>query len=671
MGDFLKTLDYCIEKRVFSNRVKSFIEHYKITKLEEVIEFINNPENIFKTKNYGVKTLEDLKLFKTHLEDDNFLSKVDEVYDSNPFINRIYIFCEKNKMNARAFNYIKKNEINNIPELSNLIDAAMESKGVEKIGAKTIQDLRFIQYNLIASKVGKEESYTDLREDFLINLGIVVNNIDFLKDASVKNLDLGFFINYYFDDFFSDLAKSTRVRLKVLLSLKIEEVEALKYNQYTKERVRQINKILEGVSYETYKEQISFLITYTQINYKITTYLYEFKTENFKSNFVTHEFITNVLNSQDYYIYDLIKLKKETLNELNIKPNVFYISKLIVTEKEMELFFETIPKLIKYKNYKTIPISQIFINFERYKLEILDLITRFFELNEYSEVSILDKCKIQNSKKISPINVINSFLELNKEPQSIKDIVKYARKKEGYEEVSQEFIRYIIQKNPDIFYNIGKTGFYGLKIADDQKIKSIKEECIKFLQNNPGPTHKSTIIKYFRSKNIKSNARSIEEILRMYDNFKSIGQSFFILSEDNNNYESPIHCKSILTKIDNMFRLDNNWARVSDVYALIDNVKMPFYQKNAYKYDYFFIHNNLLTEHIDYSSLTNFIYTLDNQEYGNIIVKSITNFNDYNELDLKIIADNYIKNNFNFTLNSKELFFSIKFHIKTKEQNGI
>ena len=157
----------------------------------------------------------------------------------------------------------------------------------------------------------------------------------------------------------------------------------------------------------------------------------------------------------------------------------------------------------------------------------------------------------------------------------------------------------------------------------------------------------------------------------MYDNFKSIGQSFFILSEDNNNYESPIHCKSILTKIDNMFRLDNNWARVSDVYALIDNVKMPFYQKNAYKYDYFFIHNNLLTEHIDYSSLTNFIYTLDNQEYGNIIVKSITNFNDYNELDLKIIADNYIKNNFNFTLNSKELFFSIKFHIKTKEQNGI
>ena len=163
MGDFLKTLDYCIEKRVFSNRVKSFIEHYKITKLEEVIEFINNPENIFKTKNYGVKTLEDLKLFKTHLEDDNFLSKVDEVYDSNPFINRIYIFCEKNKMNARAFNYIKKNEINNLLELSNLIDAAMESKGVEKIGAKTIQDLRFIQYNLIASKVGKEESYTDLR----------------------------------------------------------------------------------------------------------------------------------------------------------------------------------------------------------------------------------------------------------------------------------------------------------------------------------------------------------------------------------------------------------------------------------------------------------------------------------------------------------------------------
>lgn len=671
MTDFFETLDYCIDQKFFSNRVKSFIDHYQISNIDQLNDFLNNPEQIIKTRNYGLKTIEDLKLFKKCLEDDTLSLKEDAIYHDNPFLNSIYHLCAKNHMNARAINFIIKNKIVDLDELNYWIEEALDTKKIESIGSKTIHDLRFIQYNLIASESGIDEAYTTLRKDFLLNLGFVVNNIELLKEASENKLDVANFLIYYFDEIFHQLSKSAKTSLKVIFSLPLDEEASNKYNNYTKERLRQINKILEVIEFNQFKDKIQFLIQYSSINYKFGNPVHFIECSDFANNFVIHKFIYHVVNCDDFYIYNLRTLKAETLNNLDANNHIAYLQKTLVTTDEILSIEDSIRQVEKSKYYNFILIEDLFSNHDIISDYLSILLNKYFSINDIVDLSILDNNIVQNNKKYSLASLLQTYLSNFDAPQSIKDIKLHCNTLPDYQDVDEEFVRYTMLRNKELFYNIGKTGFYGLNIQGEQKVKSIKDEAIKFLRNNPGPIHKSALVQYFKTLNAKSNVRTIEEILRMYDCFKSIGQSFFVLSEDETIYEIPLHWKKFYSKMEPIFKSALDWASVTEVFDMIDSIEMPLYQNMAYKSSFYFIHNDLLTEYFDFSNIANLKIILDDQEFGSKIKRAVRNFNDINDLDLKIIAERHINTNYSFTLNNNELVSSYKYHIKIKQLYGI
>jgi hypothetical protein len=671
MADFFEILDYCIDQKLFSNRVKSFIAYYQISNIDQLNEFLNNPEDIIRTRNYGLKTIEDLKLFKKCLEDDTLSLIEDAVYHDNPFLNSIYHLCAKNHMNARALNFIIKNQIVDLEELNYWIEEALDTKKIESIGSKTIHDLRFIQYNLIASESGIDQVYTALRKEMLLNLGFVVNNLEFLKQASEHKLDVADFILHYFDEIFHQLAKSSKTRIKVIFSLPISMEESEKYNTYTKERLRQINKILEGIEFNQFKEKLNFLISYASVDYKFINPIHFIEPSDFGNNFVIHKFIYHVANCDNYYLYNIRTHKYETLNLLDTTNHIAYIQKSVISSDEILSFEDKLGEVAKSKYYSSVLLDDLFFNSHTILESLFILLNKYISINALADLLTFDNTKIHNNKKPTLASLLEKYLSNFDAPQSIKDIKSHCNTLPDYQDVDEEFVRYTMLRNKDTFYNIGKTGFYGLNLQGELKVKSFKDETIKFLRNNPGPKHKSALVQYFKTKNTKTNVRTIEEIIRMYDCFKSIGQSFFVLSEDDTIYETPLHWKKFYSKMESIFKSTLDWAPVTEVFHMIDSIEMPLYQNRAYKSSFYFIHNELLTEYFDFTNIENFKTILNDHDLGIKIKRGVRNFNDINDLDLKIITERHINTNYSFTLNSDELVSSIKYHIKLKQLYGI
>ena len=68
---------------------------------------------------------------------------------------------------------------------------------------------------------------------------------------------------------------------------------------------------------------------------------------------------------------------------------------------------------------------------------------------------------------------IETYLKKFDTPKSLNDISEYFNSMDGQEHLTKDFIRYTIQRNSQIFYNLGKTGYYGLIGNGGQKIYSI------------------------------------------------------------------------------------------------------------------------------------------------------------------------------------------------------
>ena len=106
--------------------------------------------------------------------------------------------------------------------------------------------------------------------------------------------------------------------------------------------------------------------------------------------------------------------------------------------------------------------------------------------------------------------------------------------------------------------------------------------------------------------------------------------------------------------MESIFKSNLDWAPVTEVFDMIDSIDMPLYQNMAYKSSFYFIHNELLTEYFDFTNIENFKTILNDQELGTKIKIGVRNFNDINDLDLKIIAERHINNYYSFTLNRDE-----------------
>jgi hypothetical protein len=675
MNDFHRILDICLRKKLFTKRVKSFIEYNKINNVEDLEKFINEPLQLFKTMNFGAKTLYDIKTFRDYLISSNQFNNI-MVFNENDaqidFMNSVKHYCETNSISNRAINLIVENNINNSTELESFIDKANSGIGIEYVGLKTIRNLQDI-LNFIAPKT---ENISDelliIKESFFLKFQIEINDLKLLESALNKELDVPYFIEIYFENIFHGLSKSTKIKLKQIFSFELEMNELEKLKNHTKERQRQINKSVEAIDYSSFYETIKYICSYSKIDYTLTKPVNDINLLfnqninlsclNSRSSAV-YKFILCVINYDNYISFNIFDLYIEKTTSLNDLTYSYLINRNLFTIEEVSIFKTEMINLDSSKFYKSILIDKIFLNYSNNSNDILEFIKEYIKIRKHNHKIFINLSNLENSKKMSPADLIETYLKKFDTPKSLNDIFEYCNSMDGQEHLTKDFIRYTIQRNSQLFYNLGKTGYYGLIGNGGQKIYSIKDQCIEILKNNDGPVHKQEFLKYFKAINDKFNDRSVEEVLRMYDCFKSIGQSFFVLTDDKKTYEEPLHWKSFNSLLNNHSEFQTIWFDSLAVTNFFEKIKMPQYQKNVYYVNHFFIHKSKATINFELVDPIVFRYLLDDIELGKQIIRAYKQLNIYNELDLKIIFHKYINKNSIFISNQIEANLIIKYHL--------
>lgn len=675
MNDFHQILDICIRKKLFTSRVKSFIELNKINNIEELEKIINDPVQLLKTMNFGAKTLHDIKVFRDYLNSSNPFNSIMAFNENDlpsDFISSIKCYCEANSISNKAINVIAKNNIQSPLDLKNFINRANTDIGIENVGLKTIHDLKAILNFIIIKNENLSEELLNIKEAFYLNLGIDVNDKNILDSALNKELDVPYFIEIYFEKIFHGLSKSTKIKLKEIFSFELEGIEIERFKNHSKERQRQINKSVEKIEYSTFYLQIKFICSFSKIDYVLTKpvnniklFFNQYLDLSFTNSkiFAVYKFIFNVINYEKYLSFNIFDLSVEKNISLNDSTYSYLIKRDLFTIEDISRLKIEITNLLSYKFHKSILLDKIFLNYSINTNEIFEFIKEYIKIKKLEKNILINISSLENCKKVSAVDVIENYLNLFDTPKSLNEIFEYCNSLNGQDQLTKEFIRYTIQRNNQIFYNLGKTGYYGLIGNGGQKTYSIKEQCIDILIKNDGPVHKFDFLKHFKDLNNKFNERSVEEVLRMYDCFTSIGQSFFILTNDQKKYDEPMHWKRFNSLLNKHSEFQSTWFDTTAVTNFFENINMPKFQKNTYFKHFFFFHKSKATINFEIENPIYFRQLLDDIDLGNQLIRAFKQLNTYNELDLNIIFQNHINKKSIFITNKIETSLIINYHL--------
>ena len=607
-------------------RSKGLLEEFNIKNLKDLNIFLKSNKSTRDLKGYGTKSIYDLKilyefLLKCLLFDKDEVESYDLVIsnlnniiesDNEKFIDEdlfntyVHQFFNNHNITIRSKKVIEDLNIKNLKDLGNILKNNEKIYKIRGCGTKTITDLENLY--LFILKKESELKIDNVNNERVLFYSILKNS--FIDDESLvlssqKKLNIFNFTLKYFDDIFSDLSKFLTIALKDNIGLKLLDSERNKINKLTTQRLRQLNKRLFETKFSSSKEKILKVLNFSDQNIIFDKPFILFKEEISKyknDEYFNYRFILFI-----YFIvndaYDFINLNfyDKTYMLFDINEIVFY-KKIYKFESIYNTLVVSIDNISSKKYYTELKIFEN-INSEKFNEVINNFINYLLIKNNVNHLISYDNGVIKNNKNFDNETVIEMAIKYYNELCSVDMILIYVREKYPDIKIDKEKIRLTIFKNKDKFFNLGKTGMYGLsneKYSQNsnenlQGFKSMRYLITNLLKSENKPLHLHSISKNLYKKYSTLNLNSLERIITMTDDFLNIGQSFFILSESNLKFEQPINHRTIvshLLKLEDKYTISTNWYKTDIVYNFFKKSKVPDYQIEHILSTMFFILNN-------------------------------------------------------------------------------
>lgn len=694
---FSKHVDKYFYTKNVTIRSKNLLKEFSIKNLNNLKEFLNNNKTPINLKGYGSKSISDLENLYHYLIIKYFDSKIeDEPYEINLFnqegtneelkeefihedLFKTYVdqFFKNENVTVRSKKAIESLNIKNLVDLSNILKNSYKVFLLRGYGKKTISDLDNL-YQFILKKE-TESNVDNVNNERVLFYNIL--NISFIDDESLilssqKKLNIFNFTLKYFDDIFSDLSKSLTIALKDNIGLKLLDSERNKIDGLTTERLRQLNRRLFENKFSSSKEKILKILNFSDQNIIFDKPFILFKEEisKFKDDeYFNYRFILFI-----YFIvnddYDFINLNffDKTYKLFEINEIVFY-KKIYKFEPIYNTLVSSIDNISSKKYYTELKIFEN-INSEKFNEVINNFINFLLIKNNINHLISYDNGVIKNNKNFDNKTVIEMAIKYYNELCSIDMILIYIREKYPDIKIDKEKIRLTIFQNKDKFFNLGKTGMYGLsneKYSQNsnenlQGFKSMRYLITNLLKLENKPLHLHSISKILYKKYNTLNLNSLERIITMTDDFLNIGQSFFILSDCNLKFEQPINHRRIvshLLKLEDKYTISTNWYKTDIVYNFFKKSKVPDYQIEHILLSDLFVYNNKVTRCFEKYIINDIIDILEDVNIENVLKNVYLKSSMSDKITLRTNLKKYIQSEFHITILEEDIQKVINFHI--------
>jgi hypothetical protein len=710
MSEFLDILDKYFFQMNINSRGKNYIYAKNIKTRDELAELleIKQKELIYdkslKTNDgFGLKTLSDLTKFLEYYDNEiknKYNDKVETKTENKEealsinspketseeshntkwnhegfFKNYVNEYFNLKKITIRSKNAIAGLRITNLNDLQTLLNNKHIIFQIKGYGTKTITDLENLYKFITSSK-----SFNDI--DTKVNINVELQNIlnsssvdnEYLIQACEGKLKIFPLIIKHFDQIFSILSKSFKLILKYNLGLQLTNEEKVKLNSLTKERVRQINKRLLDNNFKSIKLKIEQLLKFSDQDIKFNDNYIFFKEELNKygihatTNYKVYLFVYFIINEEyDYFNLNLLERSNKLLDQNNI---IFYKRKLGLGEflNKLNDNIKSICEKKYYTEYKIIEINNETIN------EKEQIINYIINTNNLNKTIIYDQGILKSKKHPNFVTLISMSIKYYNDLTTVKMIKEYLKERFPNAKFNEAKIRSAILKNKDIFFNLGKTGKYGLVNENYKQIttehaqgfKSIRLLISEILKNENKPIHMNTIIKSLMGKYKTLNTISLDRIIRDTSDFRSIGQSFFILNNSNLKYTNPINHRkinSLLQKFNIANNLNTNWVKKIVIEEYLIQNKVPNYQIEYILTSEIFVHKNKATSAFEKYISDDIFDILEDENIANVIRRVYSNASISNKIQIRKNIKKYIQLEYHFTILEEDIQRLINFHI--------
>ncbi len=547
-----------------------------------------------------------------------------------------------------------------------------------KTGQQIDEYLVLIESSLSEIVNADERSKID---EVRINFSEILGNFEIdsktLSDCTKKELDIYEFFISYFDIIFSEFSSSTRIVFKNELKLPLNKEENNKISNLTNERIRQIRVGKQHILFNKNREKLNKIFEYSEINYKLLNNYNDINSliedrvklnTGQKINYTFYSYLF-LLANPNYYFVDL--------DIFNAEDSIFKISRILFIHKNFiekynyKAIIDNILKLTKEKYQNEIKIIDIIKSEEIETEDIEDFINFILSKNNLEETIKCSDEKLKNNLEPDLETIIENAMLYYNSMVTVEMIQSYIKEKYKKVKCDVNKIRITILHNKNKFYNLGKTGKYGLlninyRDQANKGFKSLRLLITDCLIKNNIPMHISDIIKEIMLKYNTLNSYSIERIILSTKDFKSIGQSFIVLENTSIKYLKPINHKrvdSINLKFINRFNVEFEWKQEKLLIDYLIENKIPDYQILYIVNYYYHKYSGKIIKKFDNYIINDINEILEDGAIKRIIKDKYANSEILLKIQIRKNIKKYIQAEYHFTILEDDIQKVINYHI--------
>ena len=596
---------------VFKKIITSFCNSYLISNYENLIN-----EYIFKlTLDYSKQNKNeenyDVKVYLTTLceniisiDNEGFLKTkiIEYLKQSHPKLELLFlrILPHFNNLSERCKSAIKNRNLFGREKIIDLIICSFSKNNISKwskVGESSVSELTNFLNNC---RCLSRETYMLKADDiFNKNLELIYNGLilDDYDLNSIKNKNLNFinFIcknkKYFFDeleiDFLEEIPKEilskkwnlSRERIRQISVKSSEEINSklnrlfLDFNQFCyddlllnfSENIHDLAKIENRYSFRLNQKILFSLLKIVHNNIHFfdfnNSFLYKNLTSPNNKYHVSLQ-VSNIFNIEDICFFSFESFK---INEF---------------KKEIILVFNELLKRNNEIYYFNIDNSKLFFQVLNNCLNR----TYGFEFLENSELLIFKQTNV--TFLYLTLEKFGKPVHLDEIYESILDDDRFTKKPK-----SKDSIRSLAITN-DLFFTIGKTSTYGLKIWNEDNTyatKSIKEECRDILFKVSQPLHVNKIFKFLSERRENLKIRSVSTILKMENKIFQSDHGFYSLVKNGKFHDRVLHHRVAFHLFNNVIKfyhpLKDNISNPT-MFEQLAQLEMPNFQLDFFKEQY-------------------------------------------------------------------------------------
>lgn len=443
------TLNHPIELSNQKNPISNLIKEY-----EDIINIINDNKNghIAKFLYFNKKTIHKL------LYEKNEVISLDYKEENNN-IEFYFYFTLLIKENPNILNYYYDERY--------IIELNEENKNNDNGAINQIIKAKFVVE--LVNEFQLDNDIDEVKEKVFneiikLNIGIIKNNLDFLKSLNIE-LNLPQIISYPIDKLYMEIIFGlinekkfedfNYVKNIIIKQLNLDQIDITEnmYNNLEQFLEKDIRKDYEIENEEDLRKDLKINFTYILINYILKN---DYYINNLKFLSSIKQNLKNILKNNKEALKNIEKNKyKKVKNILEI----LYLKPKKRIKNRLNIYYD------EYNNNKK-PIEEYNIKINNGELNIVEFIHQIFSIQEYKEeyISRIDSSEVKEKDLNSIIDLLNMDGK-SEYIEKLKNVLKSKKLKEFVKRPEAQFDKTILNE----LFNI-------INLEDEEKIKIIENQ---------------------------------------------------------------------------------------------------------------------------------------------------------------------------------------------------